>query len=405
MKVIGKARRRVDGRAKVTGQTRFADDIVLPRMLHMKLLRSPHAHAMIESIDFSNAVSLSGVHLVLTGKDFPVTFGILPVTQDEYPLAPEHVRYVGDPIAAVVAKDEQTATQALDLIQVRYRVLDTISNPEEALAKPEPRIHAYSERGNIHRLQAFEFGNVEEAFAGSDHVFEDLFFYEGNTHLPIEQHAALAALDGEGKLTLWSSTQVPHYVHRCLARVLRVSASQIRVIACPNGGGFGGKCDVCNHEMVVAKAAMLLGRPVKICLNREEVFYMHRGRHPVLMKMRTGVTRDGKLTGMHVQTLVDGGGYGSYGVASTFYTGALQTVTYELPRYKFDAARVFTNKPPCGPKRGHGTPQPRFGNCCSTAAARSPCSAALPRSGRAPTMCWSPWWRKSWASIPSTCAA
>src|SRR5437867_1205133 len=361
MKVIGKARRRVDGRAKVTGQTRFADDIVLPRMLHMKLLRSPHAHAMIESIDFSKAVSLSGVHLVLTGKDFPVTFGILPVTQDEYPLAPEHVRYVGDPVAAVVAKDEQTATQALDLIQVRYRVLDTISNPEEALAKPEPRIHAYSERGNIHRLQAFEFGNVEEAFARSDHVFEDLFFYEGNTHLPIEQHAAVAALDGEGKLTLWSSTQVPHYVHRCLARVLRMAASQIRVIATPNGGGFGGKCDVCNHEMVAAKAAVLLGRPVKICLNREEVFYMHRGRHPVLMKFRTGVTKDGRLTGMHLQTLIDGGGYGSYGVASTFYTGALQTVTYELPRYRFEAARVFTNKPPCGPKRGHGTPQPRFG--------------------------------------------
>ncbi|HYN11046.1 MAG TPA: molybdopterin cofactor-binding domain-containing protein, partial [Burkholderiales bacterium] len=128
-----------------------------------------------------------------------------------------------------------------------------------------------------------------------------------------------------------------------------------------NGGGFGGKCDVCNHEMVAGKAAAVLGRPVKICLNREEVFYMHRGRHPVLMKMRTGVTKEGKLTGMHVQTLVDGGGYGSYGVASTFYTGALQTVTYELPRYKFEAARVFTNKPPCGPKRGHGTPQPRFG--------------------------------------------
>src|SRR5260221_534356 len=138
-------------------------------------------------------------------------------------------------------------------------------------------------------------------------------------------------------------------------------ASHISVIATRNGGGFGGKCDVCNHEMVVAKAAVMLGRPVKICLNREEVFYMHRGRHPVLMKFKTGVTKDGKLTGMHLQTLVDGGGYGSYGVASTFYTGALQTVTYELPRYKFDAARVLTNKPPCGPKRGHGTPQPRFG--------------------------------------------
>jgi 4-hydroxybenzoyl-CoA reductase alpha subunit len=316
-------------------------------------------------MDIEKAKSHPGVHLVLTGKDFPVSFGILPVTQDEYPLAPEHVRYVGDPIAAVVAKDEQTATEALDLIEVRFEILKTISNPEEALQNAEPRIHAYSELGNIHRLQAFEFAAgknaVEEALGKSDHVFEDLFFYEGNTHLPIEQHASVAALDGEGKLTLWSSTQVPHYVHRSLARVLQMPASHIRVIACPNGGGFGGKCDVCNHEMTVAKAAMVLGRPVKICLNREEVFYMHRGRHPVLMKMRTGVTKEGKLTGMHLQTLVDGGGYGSYGVASTFYTGALQTVTYELPRYKFDAARVFTNKPPCGPKRGHGTPQPRFG--------------------------------------------
>jgi len=361
MKVIGKPRRRVDGRAKVTGLTRFADDVVLPRMLHMKMLRSPHPHALIESIDVSRAAAYAGVHLVLTGKDFPASFGILPITQDEYPLAPEHVRYIGDPVAAVVARDEQTAGEALELIEVRYQPLDTISSPEEALAKPEPRLHAYSERGNIHRLQAFQFGDADAAIAQSDYVFEDLFFYEGNTHLPIEQHACVAALDADGKLALWSSTQVPHYVHRALARVLQMPASQIRVIATPNGGGFGGKCDVCNHEMVAGKAAMMLGRPVKICLTREEVFYMHRGRHPVLMKFRTGVSKDGKLTGMHLQTLVDGGAYGSYGVASTFYTGALQTVTYELPRYQFEAARVFTNKPPCGPKRGHGTPQPRFG--------------------------------------------
>jgi 4-hydroxybenzoyl-CoA reductase subunit alpha len=369
MKVLGKARRRVDGRAKVTGQTRFADDIVQPRMLHMKLLRSPHAHALIEEIEVAEAQGHPGVHLVLTGKDFPISYGILPVTQDEYPLAPQQVRYVGDPVAAVVAKDEQTATEALELVRVKYKVLPTISTPEEALQEVEPRsnarIHSYSERGNIHRLQAFEFaaekGAVDTALGAADHVFEDLFFYEGNTHLPIEQHATVAALDADGKLTLWSATQVPHYVHRSLARVLQLSPSQIRVIATPNGGGFGGKCDVCNHEMVAGKAALVLGRPVKICLNREEVFYMHRGRHPVLMKFRTGVTKDGKLTGMHLQTLVDGGGYGSYGVASTFYTGALQTVTYHLPKYKFEAARVFTNKPPCGPKRGHGTPQPRFG--------------------------------------------
>ena len=359
--VIGKPRRRVDGRAKVTGLTRFADDVILPRMLHCKLLRSPHPHATIVSIDVSRARARPGVHLVLTGKDFPVTFGILPVTQDEYPLAPERVRYVGDPVAAVVARDEQTAFEALDLIDVKYQPLKTISDPEEALATPEPRIHEYGEQGNIHRLQAFEFGDVNQALAKADHVFEDVFFYQGNTHLPIEQHASVAAVDGEGKLTLWSSTQVPHYIHRALANALQIPPAHVRVIACPNGGGFGGKCDLHNHEIVVSKAAILLGRPVKICLTREEVFYMHRGRHPVLMKMRTGVTKDGKITGMHTQTLLDGGAYGGYGAASTFYTGVLQTVTYEIPRYKFDACRTFTNKPPCGPKRGHGTPQPRFG--------------------------------------------
>ncbi len=360
-KVIGKPRRRVDGRAKVTGQTRFADDIVLPRMVHCRLLRSPHPHAEILEIDASKAERLPGVHLVLTGADFPITFGIMPVAQDEYPLANGKVRYVGDPVAAVIARDEQTCTEALDLIEVKYKVLKTISDPTEALQTAEPRIHDYAGPGNIHRIQSYEFGDVGEALAKSDHVFDDLFFYEGNTHLAIEQHASVAAPDGEGKLTLWSSTQVPHYIHRALARALQMPASHIRVIACPNGGGFGGKCDLHNHEIVVSRAALRLGRPVKICLNREEVFYMHRGRHPVLMRMRTGVTKEGKLTGMHLQTLLDGGGYGSYGPASTFYTGVLQTVTYELPRYKFEACRTFTNKPPCGPKRGHGTPQPRFG--------------------------------------------
>ena len=360
LEVVGRPRRRVDGPAKVTGRTVFADDLWLPRMLHMKLLRSPHPHAAIESIDASGAERRPGVSLVLTGADFPMPFGILPVSQDEYPLARERVRYVGDPVAAVIARDEATATEALEAIRVRYRALRTIASPEEALAVDEPRIHEYGEGGNLHRLQSFEFGDVEAALAGSDQVFDDVFFFEGNTHLPIEQHAAVAALDPDGRLTLWSSTQCPHYVHRAIAKTLAMPASRIRVIACPNGGGFGGKTDVCNHEIVVAKAAQRLGRAVKICLTREEVFYLHRGRHPVLMRFRTGVTRDGRITGMHVQSLLDGGGYGSYGAASTFYTGVLQTVTYEIPRYKFEGCRVFTNKPPCGPKRGHGTPQPRF---------------------------------------------
>ena len=360
LEVVGKARRRVDGRAKVTGHLKFADDLSAPRMLHCKLLRSPHPHALVESIDTSKAEKHPGVHLVLTKKDFPVPFGIMPVSIDEFPLT-DHARHVGDPVAAVIASDEQVAGEALGLIEVKYRNLKTISDPEDALKNPEPRIHDYGEQGNIHRNQSYEFGDVEEALAKSDQVFEDLFFYQGNTHLPMEEQATLALVEGDGKLLVQSSTQNPHYLHRQLARVLQVSAAKVRVIATPNGGGFGGKCDPANHEMVVAKAALVLGRPVKIGLTREEVFYQHRGRHPVLMKMKTGVTRDGKLTGMHLQTLLDGGGYGSHGPASTFYTGVLTPVTYELPRFKFEACRTFTNKPACGPKRGHGTPQPRFG--------------------------------------------
>jgi 4-hydroxybenzoyl-CoA reductase alpha subunit len=361
LEVVGKPRRRVDGRSKVTGALRYADDLFMPRMLFAKLLRSPHPHAVIEQIDVEKAKKHPGVHLVLTGKDFPVPFGIMPVSVDEYPLAPERVRYVGDPVAAVVALDEQTAAEAVRLIEVRYRILPPVSGPEEGLKNPEPRIHDYGEQGNIHRNQSYEFGDTAEALAKADHVFEDLFFYEGNTHLPMEQQASLAFVDQDGKLQISSSTQNPHYLHRQLARVLQVAEARIRVVATPNGGGFGGKCDPGGHEFVVCKAALVLGRPVKIGLTREEVFYVHRGRHPVLMKMKTGVMKDGRLAGMHLQTLLDGGGYGSHGPASTFYTGVLTPVTYHYPRFKFEACRVFTNKPACGPKRGHGTPQPRFG--------------------------------------------
>src|SRR5205814_5267756 len=206
-----------------------------------------------------------------------------------------------------------------------------------------------------------QFGDVDAALAGADHVFDDVFFFEGNTHLPLEQHATVALTDPDGKLVVYSSTQTPHYLHRALAKALAMPAAHIRVIATPNGGGFGGKSDPFNHEVVVCKAAWILDRPVKICLTREEVFYCHRGRHPVLMHFKTGVKKDGTITGVHLRTLLDGGAYGSYGVASTFYTGALQTVTYHIPAYHFQGCRVFTNKPPCGPKRGHGTPQSRFG--------------------------------------------
>jgi 4-hydroxybenzoyl-CoA reductase subunit alpha len=358
--IVGKPFRKVDARAKCVGQTKFADDIVLPRMLFCKLLRSHLPHALIKSIDVSKALALPGVFAVLTGKDLPIPYGILPVSQDEHALCIEKVRFIGDPVAAVAAIDEDVAFDAMNLIEVEYEPLNTITTIEEAVLIDEPRIHDYGDVGNVHKKVSLEFGNVDEGFAEADLVREDTFFYEGNTHLPMEQHAAVAHFDSDGKMTLWSSTQTPHYVHRALAKVLGLPASHIRVIATPNGGGFGGKSDPFNHEVVVCKLSMMTGRPVKVTLTREEVFYCHRGRHPVLMRVKTGVKTDGAITAMHFQSFLDGGAYGSYGVASTFYTGALQTVTYEVPRYKFQGLRAFTNKPPCGPKRGHGTPQPRY---------------------------------------------
>jgi 4-hydroxybenzoyl-CoA reductase subunit alpha len=359
--VVGQPLPKVDAWAKVTGETRYADDLVLPRMAYAKILRAQHPHARIRRIDVSQAAAVPGVYAVITGRDFaPVRFGIMPVSQDEEPLCVDKVRFVGDPVAAVAAVDEETAERATRLIEVEYEPLEALMSIEEALGEGTQRIHEYGDGHNIHKLVSLEFGDVEEGFREADLVREDVFYFEGNTHLPMEQHAAVAQWTSDGKLTLWSSTQTPHYVHRALGKVLGVAPSHVRVIATPNGGGFGGKSDPFSHEMVVARLAQLTGRPVKTTLTREEVFYTHRGRHPVLMWVRSGVQRDGEILALHFRTWLDGGAYGSYGVASTFYTGALQTVTYRVARYKFEGCRVFTNKPPCGPKRGHGTPQPRF---------------------------------------------
>ena len=363
--VIGQPLPKIDAWAKVIGETKYADDLFLPRMAYGRLLRSPHGHARVGRVDTTRARALPGVYAVITGADLPrVRFGILPVSQDEEALCTEKVRMVGDAVAAVAAVDEETAERACRLIDVEYEPLPALMSIEESLAHPEVRIHEYGDGPNVHKNVSLQFGDIEAAFARADLVREDVFFFEGNTHLPMEQHAAVAAAGPDGKLTLWSSTQTPHYVHRLLAKILETPAAHIRVVATPVGGGFGGKLDPFAHEIAACRLSQLTGRPVKIACTREEVFYIHRGRHPVLMWIKTGFTRDGDITGCHLRTWLDGGAYGSYGVASTFYTGVINPVTYKMPVYKFEGARIFTNKPPCGPKRGHGTPQPRFALEC-----------------------------------------
>ena len=362
--VIGRRLPKVNSWAHLTGEARYADDFFLPRMLYGRVLRSTRPHARIRRVDVTRALAHPGVVAVVTGADMPEKMGIMPSTQDETALAVDRVRYVGEPVAAVAALDEDTAFDAISLIQVDYEDLEPIFTIEEALEREDVKIHDEAKRANVFKEVHLSFGDLETGFASADHVRDDWFFFEGNTHAPIESHSAVASYGADDKLTLWTATQVPHYLHRELEKVLGLPRSRIRVIATPNGGAFGGKSDPFGHEFAAALLSMRTRRPVKITLDREEVFYAHRGRHPVKMRIRTGVRKDGEITAVHYQSWLDGGAYASYGIATTYYTGALLTVTYRIPAYKFDGIRVYTNKPPCGPKRGHGTTQPRYGFEC-----------------------------------------
>ena len=364
LSTIGRPMRKVDGLAKATGRARYTDDIRLPGMLHGKILRSPHPHARILAIDTSRAEAMEGVHAVVTGRDMPTPYGIIPWTPDEYPLCLDRVRYIGDGVAAVAAVDEDTAIAALDLIDVGYEELPAYFDPHEAIAADVgPFIHTPRKpgrNGNVTKVVRLAFGDVEAGLGDSDVVVEGDYFFEGTTHTPIEPHCAIGLAEGDGKLTVWSATQVPHYLHRELARVLELDPAQVRVIQPPVGGAFGGKSEPFDLEFCVAKLSMMTGRPVKILYTREEVFYAHRGRHPFHMRYRTGATSEGMLTAVDSRIVMDGGAYASFGLVTTYYSGQLLTAPYRMPAYRFHSTRAYTNKPACGPKRGHGSVQPRF---------------------------------------------
>ena len=356
---IGQNHRKVDAMERMRGHLRYTDDIKLPGLLHCKILRSPHAHAKIVRIDSTAALAMEGVHGVLTGKDLPIPFGIIPWTQDENVLGVDKVCFVGDGVAAVAAIDEDTANAALRAIKVEYEVLEAYYDPETALAA-SVAINPHNKKGNLSKDLVLEFGDADKEIEGSELVIEGDYFFEGTTHAAIEPHCAIALAEPNGLLTVWSATQVSHYLHRELSKVLELPPHQIRVIQPPLGGAFGGKSEPFNLEFLVAKFAMLTGRPVKCLYTREEVFYAHRGRHPMKMKYRTGFDKDGKIRGVTARTFIDGGAYSSFGLVTTYYSGQLLGSPYNFPAYRFHSTRAFTNKPACGPKRGHGSVQPRF---------------------------------------------
>ncbi len=356
---VGGWHRKMGAMDRMRGLAKYTDDLELPGMLHAKIVRSPHAHARIVSIDASEAMALDGVEAVITGGDMPIPYGIIPWTQDENALAVEKVCYVGDGVACVAAIDEDTANEAVRRVKVEYEVLPAIFDPAEALAS-DVQINPYSQKGNLSKKVLLEFGDVDGALAGSALVVEGEYFFEGTTHAAIEPHCALAKVDPDGLVTVWSATQVPHYLHRELARVLEIPARRIRVIQPPLGGAFGGKSEPFDLEFCVAKLAMITNRPVKLLYTREEVFYSHRGRHPMRMKYRTGFDENGTITAVDSKTILDGGAYSSFGLVTTYYSGQLLTAPYAFGTYRFHSRRAYTNKPACGPKRGHGSVQPRF---------------------------------------------
>ena len=359
-RVIGKAHRKIDAMDRMTGLSQYTDDITLPRMLHCKILRSPHPHARIVRIDTSQAEALDGVAGVVTGRDMPTPYGIIPWTPDEHALALDKVRYVGDGLAAVAARDEETAMAALSLIEVEYEVLETLVDPRTAVGRDDLKVNERARRGNVSKHVGLEFGEVEARFAEADLVVEGDYYFHGTTHTAIEPHCAIGYHDAKDILTVWSATQVPHYLHRELARVLQRPAHTIRVVQPPLGGAFGGKSEPFDLEFCVALLSIRTGRPVKCLYTREEVFYSHRGRHPFDMHYRTAFSKDGGILGVDAKSVLDGGAYSSFGLVTAYYSGQLLASPYRFDSYRFDSTRVYTNKPACGPKRGHGSVQPRF---------------------------------------------
>lgn len=361
-KIIGCGRPYIEAEKKVLGNAMYADDIPFKNLLHCRFLRSAYPHAEIIAIDATEALAMDGVLYVATGKELPQNFGVLPVSQDETSMAINKTRYIGEIVAAVAAETPELAELACKAIKVSYRPLKAYLSIDDSLNDigENPKIHDHCKfNNNIHKKAELRFGNQEKAFNEADIVSEMEFEFEGVTHAFTEPHSATAYWDENG-LTIHTATQVPHYLHRALAKVLEVPLSRVRVIKPYVGGGFGGKSDPFPHEMIVSHIARKTGRPVRVTFNREEVFISNHGRHPSKLKMKIGATKEGKLTSIDADIAIDGGAYGSFGIVTSYYNGVLLQAPYEIPNFGFKTYRVYTNKPQSGAMRGHGAVNSRF---------------------------------------------
>lgn len=357
--IIGKPIAMVDSSSKVTGLGRYANDLSVPGMLVGRILHSPHAHARIRSIDTSRAAALPEVKAIVTGKDAPNPFGILPIGHDERALALDKVRFIGDNVAAVAATSEEAAERALDLIEVDYEILPAWFDPVVSMQAASNWIHD-DRPHNIEKEYHHVFGDPDAAFLQSAFVSEQTYRAAEVNHAAMEPNATLAIYEPDGRLTVHSSTQVPYYLQRTIAEVCELPMSQVRVVKPLVGGGFGAKSEPISLEIIAPLLAIKAKRPVKILYTREEVFLAHRGRPITIVELKVGITREGKINAVAARVVQDGGAFCGYGPVTVLYSGALLGAIYDIPNVRYDGFRVLTNKPACGAMRGHGTVNVRF---------------------------------------------
>ena len=354
---VGKDIPRVESRAKVTGEARYTVDITFPNMLWGLMLRSPHPHARILHIDTRRAERLPGVKAVITGKDTPFVFGVSHM--DQIPLQTEKVRHVGDPVAGVAAVDLDTAQEACSLIKVDYEPLPAVFDPEVAMQPGAPIIHEGKER-NIAANPVYNLGDVEAAFREADYVFEDRLETQRVAHVCPEPHNCVAVWES-GKLTFYYCSQMPSVSRIQLSKALGIPESKIRVITNNVGGGFGSRAtSKFPMDFVAIVLARKTGRPVKIENSRAEEFIHSTFRHKFIMTVKTGIKKDGTITGRHFTNICDNGAYSDYGPVVTNVGGAMQGTLYRFMNYRYDGYTVYTNLPFGGAMRGIGNPQVHY---------------------------------------------
>lgn len=364
LSMVGKSVPRIESASKARGSAQYAGDLVLPGMLRAKILHSNLPHAKIVNIDISKTVKVPGVKAIITGKDTlgrpvgPLDFN--KKYMDEMMIATDKVRYIGDPVAAVAAVDEDAVLEAMEKIEVTYEELPAVFNIDEARQEGAPLVHENC-KGNISRPIYFDFGDIEQSWRDSYYIHEDTYKTAANQHVPLEPRGCLANFETPDRLTIWTSTQVPYLVRYNLAHTLGMNESQIRVIMPFVGGGFGGKADgVFSSEFCAALLSKKTGKPVKLVYTREEEFIAGRRRHPAQIYLKTGVTKEGVLTGCLAECALDGGAYNGYGPATILLCGIFLNVPYRLQAFRYEGFRYYTNNPVSSAMRGHGAPQVNF---------------------------------------------